>query len=163
MLPSKCIQPPCRNMEVNGDAKRGTHCKSAGNRASVEQYRRNRTQRGHCLTARCRIQRALPQEYAGAAARSAQIVTNGFNADGKSSLSGIILAHDRRRTAAGALGWSPRRRSSPRRCSSRRACSASAFLRAISSSITFIHSLLIPIASAAAGLTIASIAAAVSG
>ena len=35
MLPSRCIQPPCRNMEVNGDGEAGYPRQSGGNRASV--------------------------------------------------------------------------------------------------------------------------------
>src|SRR5882762_9982995 len=91
MLPSRCIQPPCRNIEVNGDAKRGIHCRSAGNRASVSSTAgiapNAATAWRLCPVSSERCHRNTPAQLT-----IREIVTMGFKADGESSLSGIIVA-----------------------------------------------------------------------
>src|SRR5882724_3462537 len=91
MLPSRCIHPPCRNMDVNGDAKRGIHCRSVGNRASVNSTAgiapKAATARRLCAVSSERCHKKTQAQLTIRA-----IVTKGFKAEGESSLSGIIVA-----------------------------------------------------------------------
>jgi hypothetical protein len=78
-------------MEVNGDAKRGIHCKSGGNRASVSSTAGTAP---NAATARrlAAISSMRCHKNTQAQLTIRDIVTKGFEAAGKSSLSGIIVA-----------------------------------------------------------------------
>jgi len=78
-------------MDVSGDAKRGIHCKSGGNRASVSS-----TAGIAPSAATARRPAAVSSERCHKKTQAQltirESVTNGFRADGESSLSGIIAA-----------------------------------------------------------------------